>query len=415
MTRSRIVITGIGAVTPLGSSIRQYWDGLVRGQSGIRRITQFDASMYPCRIAGEIPDFEAAEYIDKKEARRIPRFGQIAVAAAVQAIKDAGLPDTMPVPERAAVVFGSAIGGLDRADEGMQLMRSKGYDRLNPFVVPASIPNLPAYLIAKQFQCLGANNTIATACATGTQTIGEGAELIRRGAADVVITGGSEALIRDFAIGGFSAMRALPVSFNDCPEKASRPFDARREGFLYSEGAGAVVLESLEHALARGAHIYCEFGGHASSADGYHMAAPDPQAAGPVRAMRWALQDAGISPERIDYINAHGSSTPLNDSTETLAIKTVFGEHAYKLAVSSTKSMIGHPMGASGTLEAIACLLTIHEGVIPPTINYEYPDPQCDLDYVPNEARTQTVNAILSNSFGLGGQNACLVFKKYQA
>lgn len=415
MTHRRIVITGLGAITPLGSTIQQYWDGLVQGRSGIRRITQFDASMYPCQIAGEIPDFEVSDYMERKEARRTTRFGQLAVAAAIQAVSDAGLPDTMPDPERAAVVFGSAIGGVDRVDEGIQVLRSGGYERVNPFTIPTSIPNLPAYLIARQFQCLGRNSTITTACATGTQTIGEGAEFIRRGVADVVITGGSEGLIRDFAIGGFCAMRALPVNFNHCPEKASRPFDARREGFLYSEGAGAVVLESLEHAQARGARIYCEFGGHASSADGFHMAAPDPLGAGPVRAMRWALEDAGIAPESVDYINAHGSSTPLNDVTETLAIKSIFGEHAYKLAVSSTKSMIGHAMGASGTLEAIACLLAIQNGIIPPTINYENPDPQCDLDYVPNAARRQAVNTTLSNSFGLGGQNACLVLKRYEA
>jgi 3-oxoacyl-[acyl-carrier-protein] synthase II len=415
MRNSRVVITGLGAVTPLGSSIQQYWEGLLEGRSGIRRITQFDASMYPCQIAGEIPDFEVSDYMERKEARRTTRFGQLAVAAAIQAVSDAGLPDTMPDPERAAVVFGSAIGGVDRVDEGIQVLRSGGYERVNPFTIPTSIPNLPAYLIARQFQCLGRNSTITTACATGTQTIGEGAEFIRRGVADVVISGGAEGLIRDFAIGGFCAMRALPVNFNHCPEKASRPFDARREGFLYSEGAGAVILESLEHAQARGARIYCEFGGHASSADGFHMAAPDPLGAGPVRAMRWALEDAGMAPERVDYINAHGSSTPLNDVTETLAIKTIFGEHAYKLAVSSTKSMIGHAMGASGTLEAIACLLAIHHGVMPPTINYENPDPDCDLDYVPNEARRQAVNVTLSNSFGLGGQNACLILKKYTA
>jgi 3-oxoacyl-[acyl-carrier-protein] synthase II len=413
MSNSRVVITGLGAVTPLGSSVEQYWEGLLQGRSGIRRITQFDASMYPCQIAGEIPDFEVSAYMEKKEARRTPRFGQIAVAAAVQAVKDAGLPETMPDPERAAVVFGSAIGGVDRVDEGIQALRSHGYERVNPFTIPTSIPNLPAYLIAKQFQCLGRNSTISTACATGTQTIGEGAELIRRGLADVVVSGGSEGLIRDFAIGGFCAMRALPVNFNHCPEKASRPFDARREGFLYSEGAGAVILESLDHALSRGARIYCEFGGHASSADGFHMAAPDPEGAGPKRAMRWALEDAAISLERVDYINAHGSSTPLNDVTETLAIKKVFGEHAYNLAVSSTKSMIGHAMGASGTLEAIACLLAIYNSIIPPTINYENPDPDCDLDYVPNEARRQAVDITLSNSFGLGGQNACLILKKY--
>jgi 3-oxoacyl-[acyl-carrier-protein] synthase II len=415
MNRTRVVITGIGAVTALGSSVQALWEGLIAGRSGIRRITQFDASSFPCQIAGEIPDFDSSPYMDRKEARRTPRFGLVSVAAATMAITDAGLPLTMPDPERTGVVFGTAIGGIDRIDEGIQVLRSQGVDKLNPFVVPASIPNLPAFLIARQFKCLGPNSTITTACATGTQTVGEGAEFIRRGIADVVVTGGVESLIRDFAIGGFSAMRALPVNYNDCPEKASRPFDAKREGFLYSEGGGAIILESLDHALARGARIYAEIGGHASSADGYHMAAPDPEAAGPSRAMRWALQDARLPPESVDYINAHGSSTPLNDITETKAIKNIFGEHAYKLAVSSTKSMIGHAMGASGTLEAIICALVIQTGQIPPTINYEYPDPECDLDYVPNEARRQQVDVTMSNSFGLGGQNACIVLKRYKS
>ncbi len=414
MTRTRVVITGLGAISALGSSIEKLWGGLIQGRSGIRRITQFDASDMPCQIAGEIPDFEAGDYMDRKEARRIPRSGQIALASAMQAIADAGLPENMPVPERSSVVFGTAIGGVDRVDEGIQTLRNQGYSRLNPFVLPSSIPNLSAFLIARQFQCLGPNSTVTTACATGTQAIGEAAEYIRRGVADLVITGGTEALIKDFAIGGFSSMRALPVNFNDQPEAASRPFDARREGFIFSEGAATLVLESLEHALARGAKIYAEVAGHASSADAYHLAAPDPDAAGPARAMRWALADAGISPDDIDYINAHGTSTPLNDVTETRAIKMVFEEHAYRLAISSTKSMLGHAMGASGSLEAIACALAIKNCLIPPTINYEYPDPECDLDYTPNLASERTINATLSNSFGLGGQNACLVLKRYQ-
>ncbi|HEX9027689.1 MAG TPA: beta-ketoacyl-ACP synthase II, partial [Anaerolineales bacterium] len=281
--------------------------------------------------------------------------------------------------------------------------------------LPGSIPNLSAFMIARQFQCLGPNSTITTACATGTQTVGEAAEYIRRGVADVVITGGTEALIRDFAIGGFCSMRALPCGFNDRPEAASRPFDAAREGFIFSEGAGALVLESLEHARRRNARIYAEVAGHASSADAFHMAAPDPEAIGPARAMSWALKDAGMKPSEVDYINAHGTSTPLNDPTETKAIKMVFGEDAYSVAISSTKSMLGHAMGASGSLEAIVCALAITHGKIPPTINYETPDPECDLDYTPNRARSLEVNTTLSNSFGLGGQNACLVLKRYSA
>lgn len=413
MKRPRVVITGVGAITALGSSVAQYWEGLIQGRSGIRRITQFDASSMPCQIAGEIPDFEPNDYLDRKETRRIPRSGQIALAAAIQAVADAGLPTTMPNPERSGVCFGTAIGGLDRVDEGIHTIRKQGYGRLNPFVLPSCIPNLSAFLIAKQFQCLGPNSTITTACATGTQVIGEATEYIRRGIADVVITGGTEALIQDFAIGGFCSMRALATGFNDNPEAASRPFDSKREGFIFSEGSASLILENLESALARGARIYAEIGGHASSADAYHMAAPDPEAAGPARAMRWALQDAGLESNCVDYINAHGTSTPLNDVTETRAIKMVFGEDAYNLSISSTKSMLGHAMGASGALEALACAFTIYHGLIPPTINYEYPDPECDLDYTPNQPRRREIDVTMSNSFGLGGQNACLILKKY--
>jgi beta-ketoacyl-acyl-carrier-protein synthase II len=413
MTRPRVVITGLGALTPLGSSIDKYWRGLVEGRSGVRRITFFDPTGLPCQIAGEIPDFDPGDRLDKKEARRMARSSQIALAAAIEAVADAGLPGTMRDPERAAISFGTAIGGLDVFDDANRVFREKGYERVSPFALPATIPNMPAFTIGQRFKCLGPNYTITTACATSTQAIGEGVELIRRGVADLVISGGTEATIRDFAIAGFLAMRAVPVSFNDCPEKASRPFDARREGFVYSEGAGVLILEELEHALRRNARIYAEVVGHASSSDGFHIAAMDPDGAGPARAMRWALSDAALSPGEINYINAHGSSTKINDATETQAIKSVFGELAYDIPISSTKSMTGHAMGASGALEAIACALTITHGVIPPTINYEYRDPECDLDYVPNEARPSVVETTLSNSFGLGGQNACLVFKRY--
>jgi 3-oxoacyl-[acyl-carrier-protein] synthase II len=413
MKLKRAVITGMGAVTPLGSSIVRYWKGLINGESGVRKITQFDATDFPCQIAGEIPDFNPDEYLDRKEARRLPRSAQIALVSAIQAVQDAGLPEVMPDKERAGVVFGTALGGIDQIDEGIIELRKHGINRVNPFTIPFGIPNLAAFLIAKQFQCLGPNSTIVTACATGTQTIGEAAQLIRLGKADVIISGGTESLIKDYSLAGFSAMRALPVNYNDKPQAASRPFDANREGFILSEGAGAVIVESLEHALQRGAHIYAEIVGHSATSDGYHIAQPEPDAEGAIRTMRWALKDAEISPDKIDYINAHGTSTPLNDATETKAIKSVFGEHAYKLAVSSTKSMIGHAMGASGTLEAIACVLTIMHGVIHPTINYTTPDPDCDLDYVPNQARKQVVQYALSNSFGLGGQNASLILKKY--
>lgn len=411
--RPRVVVTGMGAVTPLGPSLDQYWDGLIHGRSGVRRIQHFDPSEMPTQIAGEVPDFSVDPYMDRKEARRMPRVCQLTIAAAIQAAQDAGLPDTMPDPERSGVIYGTSVGGVDKLDEGATTLRAHGLHKVNPFTLPSGIPNIPAFVIAQHFQCLGTNATISTACATGTQAIGEAAEVIWRGAADLVITGGAEAIIHDWAFGAFCAMRAMPVNYNDNPGAASRPFDAKREGFILSEGAGALVLERLDYAQARGAHIYAEVIGHASSADAYHIAAPDPSGQGPMRAMRWAVQNAGIAPESIDYINAHGSSTPINDVTETKAIKAVFGEHAYKLAVSSTKSMIGHPMGAAGALEAIACIKGLQEGILPPTINYENPDPECDLDYVPNQARPSNLQVAMSNSFGLGGQNACLVLKRY--
>lgn len=413
MTQSRVVITGLGAVTPLGSSVEKFWEGLKAGRSGIRRITMFDPSELPCQIAGEIPDFDAKAFMDRKLARRFPRAAQIALASAVQAVEDAGLPEPMAEPERAGVYFGTAIGALDSFVDGIDLFRAKGLEKVSPFVLPGGIPNLSAHLIALRFQCLGPNATVTTACATGTQSIGEGAEFIRRGLADVVISGGTEALMRDWSIAGFAAMRALPVNFNDQPEKASRPFDAQREGFVFSEGAGAVVLESLEHAQKRGAQIYAEVLGYASSADAFHIAAPHPEGEGAIRTMTWALSNAGIQPKNVDYINAHGSSTPLNGIIESKAIKSVFGARAHEIPVNSTKSMVGHAMGASGTLEAIACAKSIQENVLHPTTNYEYPDPECDLDYVPNVMREHNVDIALSNSFGLGGQNACLVLKRY--
>ena len=412
MTNRRAVITGLGAITPLGESIPTIWENVLSGRSGIRKITHFDASKLPCQIAGEIPEFEPTNYLDKKEARRLARSSQIALAAAINAVEDSSLPSTMPDPERAAVYFGTGIGGLDVYEDNNKIFQAKGYSRVNPFSLPGTIPNMPAFAIGRQFQCLGPNFTITTACATSTQALGEACELIRRDVADIVISGGTEAMIRDFALVGFIAMRALTSSFNDSPEQASRPFDLYREGFVFSEGAAALVVEELGHARKRGAHIYAEIVGHAASSDGFHMAAPDPEGAGPARAMSWALADAGLMPQDIDYINAHGTSTQLNDPTETRAIKKVFGDFAYQVPISSTKSMFGHAMGASGAIEAIICILAIQHGWIPPTINYETPDPECDLDYVPNQPRQGEVNTTLSNSFGLGGQNACLVLSR---
>ena len=405
----RVVITGLGAVSPLGSSVELLWDGWMKGKSGVRKITQFDASDLPCQIAGEIPDFDPLDYLGRKDARRIPRSAQIALASAIQAVMDADLPGTMNDKTRSGVVFGTTIGGLDFLESGLVTLRTRGVNRVNPFTLPSGIPNLSAFLIAERFQCLGPNYTISTACATGTQAIGEGVELIKRGGADLVISGGTEALITDYTIAGFVAMRAVPINYNDCPDKASRPFDREREGFVFSEGAAAVVLEEYEHASARGADIYAEVLGYASSADGYSLAALDPEGNGAARAMKWALENAGIKPTDIDYINAHGSSTQINDNIETKAIKKVFNEHAHNLTISSTKSMLGHAMGASGALETIACVLSIKNNLIPPTINYENQDPECDLNYVPNVAIRKDVDFTLSNSFGLGGQNACLV------
>jgi 3-oxoacyl-[acyl-carrier-protein] synthase II len=404
----------MGAITPLGSSVDLYWKGLINGKSGIRKITRFDASNLPCQIAGEIPDFNPDLFMERKESRRIPRSAQIGLASAIQAVNDASLSDSAPDRERFAVVFGTALGGIDQFDAGITTLRTQGINKVNPFIIPFGIPNLTSFLIAKRYQCLGPNSTIVTACATGTQAVGEATELIRRRKADLVITGGTESLIMDFTVAGFCIMRALPTSYNDNPQLASRPFDAMREGFVISEGAGALVIENLEHAIKRGSRIYAEIIGQSTSTDAFHIAQPDPDAQGASRAMRWALEDASIPPEMIDYINAHGTSTILNDSSETKAIKNVFGVHASKLAISSSKSMIGHAMGGAGALEAIACVMTLITGIIHPTINYTTPDPECDLDYVPNLARQYPVQYALSNSFGLGGQNACLILKKFE-
>ena len=414
MSRPRVVITGLGTVNPLGNSIEIYWEGLKNGKSGIGKITRFDASELPCQIAGEVRDFNPTDYLDRKTARRLPRATQLAIAATSQAIQDAGLPHTMPEPERSGVILGTAVAGVEHILSADHKVKSAGYSRLNPFQVPSGIPNMPAAQIAIEFQCLGPNNTTATACAAGTQAIGEGAELIRRGAADVVITGGTEAIVQEVVISAFSVMRAIPFNYNDNPHLASRPFDINREGFVLSEGSAVLVLESLDHALTRGANIYAEVIGHASSSDGYHIASIKSDGLGPIRAMRCALEDAGLQPSEVDYINAHGTSTPLNDAIETLAIKKVFGDHAPNLAISSTKSMIGHSMGAAGALEAVAVTLSICNDLIPPTINYTDPDPECDLFYTPNEALHKKVDVALSNSFGLGGQNACLAIKEYK-
>lgn len=412
--RSRVVITGMGMISPLGHSVAESWDSLLSGRSGIGPITQFDASEFPCRIAGEVKDFDPADYMNFKEARRMSRASQLAVAAASMAIADAGLPETSAEPDRTGTHIGTAVGGIERVFEQVETFHTKGLRSVSPFAMTMFLANMPSHHVSLMAGTTGPISTTVAACATGTQTLGEAADLIRLGRADVMYAGGVEGLIHYTAIGGFSAMRALSTNFNDEPWRASRPFDLDRDGFILAEGAGIVVLESLAHALARGARIYAEVLGHASSSDAYHVAAPDPEARGAIRAMQWALDDAGVETNEVDYINAHGSSTPVNDATETLAIKRLFGEQAYNIPVSSSKSAMGHAMGGSGTIESIFTTMAVHTGTMPPTWNYETLDPDCDLDYVPNAPRTGQVNIALKNSFGLGGQNACLVLGRFQ-
>ena len=410
--RRRVVITGLGLITCLDKEVDLFWQALLAGQSGIREITLFDARDFPCRIAGEVSDFDPTRFMPAKEARRMARNSQMALASAMMAVEDASLPHPFVEPERVGVYFGTAIGGMDRGVEGVQVLKEKGLAKVNPFSLPSTLPNMAAFHVTHFFKALGPNSTIATACATGTQTIGEAAQAIRNGWADVVIAGGTEAIIKDFVMAGFSAMRALPVNYNDEPWRASRPFDSLREGFVFAEGAGCVILESLEHARSRGVRMYAEVAGFGSSGDAYHMAAPDPAGDGALRTMQRALNDASIETDQVNYINAHGTSTPANDAIETKAIKRLFGDYAHQIPISSTKSMLGHAMGASGAIEAIVCALSLQHQKIHPTINYENPDPELDLDYVPNQYRDAEIDVVLSNSFGLGGQNACLVLKR---
>ncbi|MBC6934214.1 MAG: beta-ketoacyl-[acyl-carrier-protein] synthase II [Chloroflexi bacterium] len=409
--RPRVVITGLGAVTALGP-VKALWESLKAGRSGIRRIETIPIEHVPVKIAGEVRDFDASEYIDRKEIRRMGRASQFAVVASRAALDDAGLTieDIEAEGERVGVVIGSSLGAHEMAEQSTFKYKTSGYLKPNPLGLINSLPNMPAHYVSRFLRALGPLNAPSTACAAGTQSIGEASELIKNGRADMVLTGGVESVLQDYAIAGFDAMNALANEYNDNPEAASRPFDANRSGFVFSEGCGVVVVESLAHALKRGARIYAEVLGHASASDAFHIAALDPDGGGAMRSMRWALEDAHLNPEDIQYINAHGTSTKANDVMETLAIKRVFGEHAYNLAVSSTKSMLGHALAGSGAIEVIACALSLIEQVLHPTINYETPDPECDLDYVPNVAReVKGLKYILSNSFGLGGQNASIV------
>ncbi|MDD5093539.1 MAG: beta-ketoacyl-ACP synthase II [Dehalococcoidia bacterium] len=410
--RNRVVITGMGTLNPVGNSVEEFWRGLIEGKSGTGPITLFDASTLSCRTAGEVKGFDPLQFIDRKEARHMARFTQFAVAAATMAVKDAALDLEKEDRERLGVFLGNGIGGLRDIEDGCNTLTTKGGMRLNPFFMPKILANLAAGYVSIALGLKGYTSTVTTACAASTQALGEAAEVIRRGSADVMVSGGTEAGITGIGVGGFAVMKAL-TSRNDQPTKASRPFDANRDGFIPAEGAGILVLESMEHALRRDARILAEIVGFGISSDAHNPVAID--TTGATRAMRWAIQDAGITPKDIDYINAHGTSTPLNDSSETAAIKKLFGDYAYKVPISSTKSMTGHLLGGTGAVEAIACVRTITDGIIHPTINYETPDPECDLDYVPNVARKKDVKTVLSNGFGFGGQNACLVFRKFEA
>ena len=407
------MVTGMGGVTPLGANVREFWENLMAGKSGVGPMTLCDPTDFSCRIAGEARDFDPAQYLSAKEARRMARFSQIAIAAALMAVEDAGLDISAEDQYRTGVILGNGNGGFPTTEEGCRVLVEKGGMRMSPFFFPMILPNMAAANVGRVVGAKGYNSTVITACAASNQAMGEALETIRRGTSDVMFTGGTEAGISQLGLGGFCVMRAL-TSRNEEPEKASRPFDAHRDGFVPAEGAVILVLESLEHATGRDARILCELAGFGSSCDAYHPVHPEESGDSALAAMRWAVQDAGVGPEDVDYINAHGTSTPLNDAVETTAIKRMFGDRAYKIPISSTKSMIGHPLGAAGALEAVPCIRSITDGVIHPTINYQFPDPECDLDYVPNERREKETRVVLSNAFGFGGQNSCLVFKKFE-
>ncbi len=415
--KRRVVVTGMGAITPLGTNVEKFWAGLLAGQSAIRRITRFDPTQFAVQIAAQIDDFkvdEYAAYIDRKEARRIDLFMQYAIAAAAQAFQQANLKIDESNADEVGAVIGSGIGGLTTMQESFRTLFDKGPMRVSPFTGPYMIPNMAPGYIAITFGVRGPNFSVASACATGTNAIGEAFEIIRRGDANAMVTGGSDANITEFGVAAFHRTQAMTTLFNQDPAHSSRPFDAKRDGFVFGEGCGILIFEELEFARARGAHILAEVVGYGATDDAYHISAPVAGGAGAVRAMRRALQKAGLQPAAVDYINAHGTSTQLNDAAETAAIKTVFGDHARRIPISSTKSMIGHLLGAAGAVEAIATVKTLETGWIHPTINYEFPDPACDLDYVPNTPRRANVRVAMSNSFGFGGHNAIIIFKKFE-
>ncbi len=407
----RVVITGIGAVTSLGKSVELLWKACLSGCSGVSEISSFDTSSYTTRIASEIKEWDASPYMDRKEIRRMDRFVQFAVAAAKMAVADSNLEITDKIRDKVGVCIGSGIGGLSSIEEQHKVLIERGPGRISPFLIPGIICDMGAGLVSIMLGARGPNSCVTTACATGTNCVGDAYNIIRRGDADAMLAGGSEACITPLGMAGFCAARSLSTH-NDDPERASRPFDNSRDGFVMGEGSGVLLLESLEMAERRGAKIYAEIVGYGMSGDAHHITAPSPEGEGAARAMKAAMQSAGLKPEQIDYINAHGTSTELNDKNETAAIKSALGKHAYKIPVSSTKSMTGHLIGAAGAVEAAICALTIRDGIIAPTINYDTPDPNCDLDYVPNIARKMNVNVAMSNSFGFGGHNASIILRK---
>ncbi|MGC8879393.1 MAG: beta-ketoacyl-ACP synthase II [Anaerolineae bacterium] len=410
----RVVITGLGAITPLGHDVPSTWEALKAGRSGIRRITSFDPSDLATQFAGEVVDFDPLKYFDRREARRMDRVTQFAIVAADQALADSELLNASINKDRIGVVVSSAVGGITTLLENQDILRTRGPNKLNPWFIPMMLVDSPSAQLGIRYGFRGPNMAVVTACATGSNAVGEAFEMVARGAADAIVAGGAEAALLPIVIAGFDVMGAMSLR-NDAPEKACRPFDRDRDGFVVSEGAAVMILESLEHAMARGARIYAEFVGYGTSVDADHMAAPLASGEGAAVAIRAALARAGIQPTDIDYINAHGTSTKLNDVAETNAIKLVFGEHAYRVPISSTKSMTGHLLAGAGALEALVCVKTIEEGIIPPTINLEHPDPECDLDYVPNVARRADVRVAMSNSFGFGGHNATVIVKRYEA
>jgi len=408
----RVVVTGLGTLSPVGNTADGFWSSLLQGRSGVGLITRFDTTGYPTRIAGEVRNFDPLDFVDKKEARRLDPYLQYAVASSAMAVQDAALDTSKVDGTRFGVLIGSGIGGISTLLQSHKDLLDKGPDRVSPFFIPMLIANMASGLVSMRFGAKGPNSAVVTACATGNHAIGDSFRIIQRGDADIMIAGGSEAIIVPLTIAGFCSMKAMSTR-NDEPTKAMRPFDATRDGFVAGEGAGILVLESLDHAVQRDARIYAEIIGYGMTGDAHHMTAPDPEGDGAARAMAAAVRDAGLDVSAVGYINAHGTSTQYNDKFETIAIKRVFGDHARRLAVSSTKSMTGHLLGAAGGIEAIATVLALHHGVLPPTINYETPDPDCDLDYIPNQARKQDVEVALSNAFGFGGTNATLAFRAY--